>query len=88
MAYIQEIFIWILMMIVLAAWLMATYYLVQAGKERAVYKHGDGILWFLGICLTPVFFALYIIVMSLPSSRETRSDEVKGTLSSADLPPV
>jgi hypothetical protein len=82
------LFWYIIFILATIAYLMATYYLYQAAKEKADYRHGNGTLLFMALFLTPLFFELYIIVMTLPDKHKIESAVSGSAMRDAELPPI
>lgn len=55
---------WIVLALALAANICTTYQLIKVAKEKGHYTDGAGLLWFIGLCGTPLVLGL--LVCALP----------------------
>ena len=72
----ELIFMLVIVIVMLAAWVVAINLLIKAGKAKGYAMENAGILWFVGIFATPIVVGLYIA--SLPDNR-TIADPEKPT---------
>ena len=59
--------LFVIMVVVLAAWLMAINLLIKVGAAKGYSMDNKGLLWFIGIFATPIVVGLY--VAALPDNR-------------------
>lgn len=66
----------IVAIIVFIAWLVATNKLVKLAMEKDPTRDTTGVLWFIGICASPIVLGLY--VCALPDTRALSQSKPEG----------
>lgn len=74
--------LFVIMVVVLAAWLMAINLLIKVGAAKGYSMDNKGLLWFIGIFATPIVVGLY--VAALPDNRLRSASDVPSAAAAAE----
>lgn len=79
------LFMIVILVLVLAAYVASISLLIQAAQEKGYYEHGGtGLLWFIGLFATPIVVGLF--VASLPDLKGRKAKQKESV--EAELPAV
>ena len=90
--FFGSIILYLLLAIVLVAWIMAVYHLIKAGEAKGHFKNGAGAFWFIGLFASPIVLGLYIVALpdrsALPDMGVAEGSSLIEKVIDAELPPI